>query len=53
MVTVDGLGGADGVLIQHARLRLPGDLGRGAGTRDHDLGLSGELGDLACVCRDG
>jgi hypothetical protein len=35
------------VLIQHVRLRQPGDLGGDARTRDHHLGLSGEIDDLA------
>ena len=52
MVTVDGLGGAHWVLIQYARLCLPGDLGGGARTRDHDRDLVGELLDLARVVQE-
>src|SRR5215218_10384741 len=46
MVMVDGLGGAHRVLIQDMGLGLPGGLGGGARTGDHDLDLVGELLDL-------
>ena len=49
MVTVDGLGGAHWVLIQYARLCLPGGLCGGARPCDHDLDLFGELLDLLRV----
>src|SRR5215217_1744231 len=52
MVTVDGLGGAHWVLIQYARLCLPGDLGGGARSRDHDRDLFGELLDLPRVVQE-
>jgi 3-hydroxyisobutyrate dehydrogenase/2-hydroxy-3-oxopropionate reductase len=40
------------VMIQHARLRQPGDLGGDARTRDHHLGLSGEIDDLARMTQE-
>ena len=49
MVSVDGLGGVHRVLIQYARLRLPGDLGSGARTRK-SLSVQSLLGP---VCRLG
>src|SRR5215216_817048 len=52
MVMVDGLGGAHWVLIQYARLCVPGDLGGGARARDHDRDLVGELLDLARVVQE-
>ena len=52
MVTVDGLGGAHWVLIQYARLCLPGGLCGSARPRDHDRGLFGELLDLPRVVQE-
>ena len=52
MVTVDGRGGAHRVLVQYMGVRLPGDLGGGAGTGDHDLDLLGEVLDLARVVQE-
>src|SRR4029453_1914569 len=49
---IDGRGGAHRVLIQYARVRVPGDLGGGARPRDHDLDLVGELLDLPRVVEE-
>ena len=52
MVTVDGLGGAHWVLIQYARLCLPGGFCGSARPRDHDRDLFGELLDLPRVVQE-
>jgi hypothetical protein len=52
MVTVDDAGGAHWVLVQYMGVRLPGDLGGGACTGDHDLDLLGEVFDFARVVQE-
>jgi hypothetical protein len=52
MVTVDAAGGAHRVLVQNLCLCVPGGLGGGACTGDHDRDLFGELLDLVRLIQE-